>query len=91
MDGTSIGYDSPVYEEYSPTAYQYAQNSVADYQAVIQKIKDAGFYVIGRLTTFNDSFFCQVTRVRLADGSGEPLYVAAQLLAECLLPLCLGV
>lgn len=21
MDGTSIGYDSPVYEEYSPTAY----------------------------------------------------------------------
>ena len=78
MDGTSIGYDSPVYEEYSPTAYQYAQNSVADYQAVIQKIKDAGFYVIGRLTTFNDSFFCQDhPEYAIADGSGEPLYVAA--------------
>ena len=78
MDGTSIGYDSPVYEEYSPTAYQYAQNSVADYQAVIQKIKDAGFYVIGRLTTFNDSFFCQDhPEYAIADGSGESLYVAA--------------
>ena len=78
MDGTSIGYNSPVYEEYSPTAYQYAQNSVADYQAVIQKIKDAGFYVIGRLTTFNDSFFCQDhPEYAIADGSGEPLYVAA--------------
>ena len=78
MDGTSIGYDSPVYEEYSPTAYQYAQNSVADYQAVIQKIKDAGFYVIGRLTTFNDSFFCQDhPEYAIADGSGDSLYVAA--------------
>ena len=36
MDGTSIGYDSPVYEEYSPTAYQYANNTVAEYQEVIQ-------------------------------------------------------
>mgnify|MGYP002406952725 FL=1 len=78
MDGTSIGYDSPVYEEYSPTAYQHAQNSVAAYQAGIQKIKDAGFYVIGRLTTFNDSFFCQDhPEYAIADGSGEPLYVAA--------------
>ena len=78
MDGTSIGYNSPVYEEYSPTAYQYANNTVEEYQAVIQKIKDAGFYAIGRLTTFNDSFFCQDhPEYAIADGSGEPLYVAA--------------
>ena len=78
MDGTSIGYNSPVYEEYSPTAYQYANNTVAEYQAVIQKIKDAGFYAIGRLTTFNDSFFCQDhPEYAIADGSGESLYVAA--------------
>ena len=78
MDGTSIGYDSPVYEEYSPTAYQYANNTVAEYQEVIRKIKDAGFYAIGRLTTFNDSFFCQDhPEYAIADGSGEPLYVAA--------------
>ena len=78
MDGTSIGYNSPVYEEYSPTAYQYANNTVAEYQAVIQKIKDAGFYAIGRLTTFNDSFFCQDhPEYAIADGSGDPLYVAA--------------
>lgn len=78
MDGTSIGYNSPVYEEYSPTAYQYANNTVEEYQAVIQKIKDAGFYAIGRLTTFNDSFFCQDhPEYAIADGSGDPLYVAA--------------
>ena len=78
MDGTSIGYNSPVYLEYSPTAYQYAQNSVEDYQAVIQKIKDAGFYVIGRLTTFNDSFFCQDhPEYAIADDTGDPLYIAA--------------
>ena len=78
MDGTSIGYNSPVYEEYSPTAYQYANNTVEEYQAVIQKIKDAGFYVIGRLTTFNDSFFCQDhPEYAIADGAGDPLYVAA--------------
>lgn len=78
MDGTSIGYNSPVYEEYSPTAYQYANNTVEEYQAVIQKIKDAGFYAIGRLTTFNDSFFCQDhPEYAIADGSGDSLYVAA--------------
>ena len=78
MDGTSIGYNSPVYEEYSPTAYQYANNTVEEYQEVIRKIKDAGFYAIGRLTTFNDSFFCQDhPEYAIADGSGDPLYVAA--------------
>ena len=77
MDGTSIGYNSPVYEEYSPTAYQYAQNTVEDYQTVIRKIKDAGFYVIGRLTVFNDSFFCQDhPEYAIADNYGEPLMVA---------------
>ena len=54
MDGTSIGYNSPVYEEYSPTAYQYANNTVEEYRQVIQKIKDAGFYAIGRLTATLD-------------------------------------
>ena len=80
MDGTSIGYNSPVYEEYSPTAYQYANNTVEEYQAVIQKIKDAGFYAIGRLTTFNDSFFCQ----------DHPV-CRGQLLAQLLLPLRMGI
>ena len=78
MDGTSIGYDSPVYEEYSPTAYQYANNTVAEYQEVIRKIKDAGFYAIGRLTTFNDSFFVtDHPEYAIADNNGDPLYLAA--------------
>ena len=77
MDGTSIGYNSPVYEKYSPTAYQYANNTVEEYRQVIQKIKDAGFYAIGRLTVFNDSFFCQDhPEYAIADQYGEPLMVA---------------
>ena len=78
MDGTSIGYPSDVYLEYSPTAYQYANNTVEEYKACIDKIKAAGFYVIGRLTTFNDSFFCQDhPEYAIADGAGDPLYIAA--------------
>lgn len=34
--------------------------------------------MIGRLTTFNDSFFCQDhPEYAIADGSGDSLYVAA--------------
>ena len=93
MDGTSIGYNSPVYEEYSPTAYQYANNTVEEYRQVIQKIKDAGFYAIGRLTVFNDSFFCQDhPEYAIADQYGEPLMRReCELLAERVLPLRVGV
>ena len=78
MDGTSIGYPSPVYQEYSPTAYRYANNTIEEYQTAIQKIREAGFYVIGRLTTFNDSFFvADHPEYAIADRKGDPLYIAA--------------
>ncbi len=77
MDGTSVGYDSPVFEEYSPTAYKYSNNDMEEYRQVIQKIKDAGFYAIGRLTTFNDSFFVNDhPEYAIADEFGDPLYVS---------------
>ncbi len=77
MDGTSVGYPSEVYLEYSPTAYRFANNTIEDYRACVEKLHEAGFYVIGRLTTFNDSFLCgDHPEYAIADLSGKPLYVA---------------
>ena len=56
-DGGAIGYASDVMKEYCPTAAASAGHSVEEYKAAIQKLKDAGYYVIGRITTFNDSLF----------------------------------
>ena len=92
MDGTSIGYDSEVFRKYSPTADSYANNTQEEYKTCIQKIKDAGFYVIGRLTTFNDSFFVSDhPEYAISDASGGTTVYRGQLLAERLLPLCVGI
>lgn len=56
-DNTAPGYASNVMKEYSPTSYERAINSFEEYQDAIQKLKDAGFYVIGRITTFKDSYY----------------------------------
>ena len=57
VDDTAISYPSDVMKEISPTSYGHAINSVDDYKNAIQKIKDAGFYVIGRITVFKDSYY----------------------------------
>ena len=56
-DSGVTGYASPLMKEISPTSYKNAQNSLEDYQKAIKKIKDNGFYVIGRITTFKDDYF----------------------------------
>lgn len=56
-DNESPGYASPVMEKYSPTNYKYARNTVEEYKAAIKKLKDNGFYVIGRITTFKDYYY----------------------------------
>lgn len=50
-------YESPVIKEYSPTSYEYAFNTFDDYKAAIQKCKDNGIYVIGRIVTFKDDLY----------------------------------
>lgn len=73
-DGGSIGYASDVMNEYCPSAAAAANNTVQEYQTAIQKIKDAGYYVIGRITTFNDSYFVQEhPEYAITDTNGEPL------------------
>lgn len=56
-DNQSPGYKSPVMEKYSPTNYKYANNTYEEYKNCIKKIKDAGYYVIGRITVFKDKYY----------------------------------
>lgn len=58
-DNTMPAYESLVMLEYSKTNYDHAYSTLEAYKGYIKKIKDAGFYVIGRITTFKDSFFVQ--------------------------------
>ena len=55
----ALAYQSTVAQTYTPTSYAYAMNSTDNYAAAIKKIKDAGFYVIGRIVLFNDSTFAK--------------------------------
>jgi hypothetical protein len=74
MDGNSIGYPSAVMQQYSPSAASAALNTTEEYKAAIQKLKDAGYYVIGRITTFNDSYFIQDhPEYAITDTNGNPL------------------
>ncbi len=50
----ALAYSSDVAKEYSPTAYKTAINDNDDYKKAIDKIKEAGIYVIGRIVVFND-------------------------------------
>ncbi len=56
-DNGSVGYPSNVMQEFSPITYQSAMNDYDAYKAVIKKIKDAGFYVAGRITVFKDDYY----------------------------------
>lgn len=53
----ALAYPVEVAKEYSQTAYSTAINSYDDYKNVINKIKEAGIYVIGRIVVFNDSHY----------------------------------
>ena len=54
MDGASISYASKVMEEWSPSAYASAADTMENFRANVKKLKDAGYYLIARMTTFND-------------------------------------
>lgn len=56
-DNESPAIPAKTFENLSPTNYSHAINSYEDYKEAIQKLKDAGFYVIGRITVFKDSYY----------------------------------
>ncbi len=72
-DNTSPAYNSPVMEEYSPTNYNHALNDYDDYKKYVKKAKENGIYVIGRITTFKDSYFVEDHKeVAIKNSNGEP-------------------
>ena len=72
-DNESPSYDSPVMKEYSPTNASHALNSYEDYKAQVKKAIDAGIYVIGRITTFKDSYYIEDHKdAAITNSSGQP-------------------
>lgn len=78
-DGGSIGYASIVMNAYCPSGAAAAHNTVPEYQRAIQKLKDAGYYVIGRITTFNDTYFVQDhPEYAITDTNGTPFKLSGE-------------
>ena len=72
-DNTSPAYNSPVMKEYSPTNYDKAINEYEDYKEYVRRAKEAGIYVIGRITAFKDSYFVNDhLEVAIKNSNGEP-------------------
>ena len=79
LDGGAVGYAADVMSTYCPTGAAAAYNSVEAYQTAIQKLKNAGFYVIGRIATFNDSYYAiDHPEHAIADLDGNPLELAGE-------------
>ena len=78
-DGGAVGYAGEVVQEYCPTGAAAANNTVDAYREAIRKLKDAGYYVIGRITTFNDTYFVEDhPEYAIADPEGNPLKLAGE-------------
>ena len=74
IDDVSVGYASAYMEKNSPTSFKHANNSVEDYKSAIKKLKDNGFYVIGRITAFKDTYYVEDHKENsITNTSGSPL------------------
>ena len=74
IDDVNVGYASPLMEKESPTSFKHANNSVAAYKEAITKLKDNGFYVIGRITAFKDTYYVSDNKDKaITNSSGNPL------------------
>ena len=79
VDGGAVGYAGEVMTQYCPTGAAAARNAVEEYQQAIAKLKDAGYYVIGRITTFNDSYFVKDhPEYAIVDLQGSPLRLSGE-------------
>ncbi len=56
-DNECPGYKADVMKELSPTNYKYAGDKEKLYKTVVEKLHKQGFYVVGRITCFKDSYF----------------------------------
>ena len=59
-DNECPGYKAEAMEKYSPTNYKWAgANKEKLYKEAIDKLHDRGYYVIGRITCFKDSYYAK--------------------------------
>lgn len=78
VDGTAVSYASPVMQQYSPSAYAAAMDTRENFQANIQKLKAAGYYLIGRITVFNDAHLAADHPEQvICDLEGTPLKISS--------------
>ena len=78
VDGTAVSYASPVMQQYSPSAYAAAQDTMEGFRANVEKLRSAGFYVIGRITVFNDAHLAaDHPEYVISDLSGTPLKISS--------------
>lgn len=56
-DSHIVTYASPIMKEKSPSSYEAAAFSKDEFKEKVKKCKDAGLYVIARITVFKDSNF----------------------------------
>ena len=77
VDGTAVSYASPAMQQYSPSAYAAAMDTVEGFRANVQKLKDAGYYLIGRITVFNDAHLAADHPEQvICDLNGTPLQIS---------------
>ena len=78
VDGTAVSYASPVMQRYSPSAYAAAMDTRENFQTNIQKLKAAGYYLIGRITVFNDAHLAADHPEQvICDLEGTPLKISS--------------
>lgn len=68
----NLSYKSEIAKEYSKTSYDKAVYTVDNYKKIIAKLKDNGFYVIGRIVAFNDSLFASDNPEEAISKNGSP-------------------
>jgi len=68
---TQLAYRSPVGMEYAPST-ENIPNSFETYKENVGKLKDAGYYLIGRITAFKDDAFAYDNPEESLSENGQP-------------------
>ena len=77
VDGGAVAYGAAAMEKYSPATYRAAINTPEEYRAAVEKLRSAGYYVIGRITTFNDPYLAEDhPECVIAGSDGGPMKIA---------------
>ncbi len=76
-DNECPGYKADAMEKYSPTNYKWGDSRKADmYTYAVKRLHEEGFYVVGRITCFKDTYFikdhpeCAITE----RATGKPFF-----------------